>query len=146
MFWMVAGLINRHRWAATGLSILFVGGLAVGFAGFIVYQRESAPEPWPPEYRVDSSMEDPGTCSYPSVEEGVCYAVFTAATSKKALTYITKAVAAGRYKRSVDDVDVMFYPSPENPGDFMFSQGSFTSHPGGGDVSIRMAEDNSRWW
>ena len=116
--------INRHRWAA-GLSILVPVIIAVGF---MVYWQEFRPEPFPPKYSVAPFMEDPGTCPYSSGSQGVCYEVYTHATSEKSLIYITKQVADDRWQPSVR-VEVEFHHSPD--GD-QFAEGIFND----GIVSI----------
>jgi hypothetical protein len=123
--------VPRYR-LATALGDLTV--LAVGIVGC---QRESGsgsgpgsesgseagPGPFPPQYSVAPFMEDPGTCPFPSGSEGVCYEVYTDATSEKSLTYITKQVAADRWRRSVD-VEVEFHHSPDG---HQFAEGNFSN-------------------
>jgi hypothetical protein len=55
---------------------------------------------------VAPTLEDPGTCPFYSGSQGTCYEVYTGATSRKALSYITKQVASGS-----NQAQVLFYDS-----------------------------------
>jgi hypothetical protein len=110
---IAAGLLrsmNRHRWA-TGLVVLFVL-LTAGSTGFVVYRHPF--EPWPPEYSSETSIES-GSCPYYDNTGGSCIDVFTDATSKKALTYITEDLAQGD---PAENLYINFFHPDDDDGAF----------------------------